>query len=592
MRFRKSALLVVLIGLAAALLLWPYKSSRPEAYTAWETPSRVEEPPALDLDQYGGIRMKVSKATGYFRVEKIGNRWVFLTPEGNPFWMRSVQATAFVGALDPTVIQTKYGGRTAKWFVHRNERLVSYGFNTLGEYVSSTGLPIDVYGGVNASPVKMPFILILNVIDEAMKEGVKSLMDAVPTSRYNGYRAKFPDAYDPKFATAASASYTYWDGVFNGGVANKAWIVGITPDDADSLFGFKSGGTAPAPLESYPNDAWFIAVSMPQFSSNADKTNYTKLAWITFLKAKYANSVTGLNTAWTTSGFYTSFDSAGGYGTGTGVLDEDGRHSWVGTDSFLMSNASAGFRADVNAFLYEYVKKYQAVITAAIRAKDANHLIFGPDEINNYGVKSRDEVLRGLADGGADVLIYSYDSGRDTSSSYCSTCLVYPPRPAGGMADNNKSYDVTGKPAYIWYGIVSNADSPFAGVKTAPPIPDFSSQSAKGAQMRDVDVPAFLNAKGANGDYYVVGLDWWGLLDNPSEGIQWGLWTLKDNAYNGKEAVMAPGKDPWGFPTGGERTNYGDFLSHARQANFQVMVRLKEELSAREKPVKDGTGKR
>jgi hypothetical protein len=34
-------------------------------------------------------------------------------------------------------------------------------------------------------------------------------------------------------------------------------------------------------------------------------------------------------------------------------------------------------------------------------------------------------------------------------------------------------------------------------------------------------------------------------------------------------AVVAPGTDPWGYPTGGEEKNYGNFLDDVRTANLQ-----------------------
>jgi hypothetical protein len=55
------------------------------------------------------------------------------------------------------------------------------------------------------------------------------------------------------------------------------------------------------------------------------------------------------------------------------------------------------------------------------------------------------------------------------------------------------------------------------------------------------------------------------------------LVTFRDNAYDAKEAVVARGTDPWGYETGGEVRDYGDFLSAVRQANFDVLHRLCEE---------------
>ncbi|MEM9017986.1 MAG: hypothetical protein AAGC68_13310 [Verrucomicrobiota bacterium] len=43
---------------------------------------------ALDLnsvDRFGGVRAIKSEATGWFRVEKISGRWLFITPEGHGY---------------------------------------------------------------------------------------------------------------------------------------------------------------------------------------------------------------------------------------------------------------------------------------------------------------------------------------------------------------------------------------------------------------------------------------------------------------------------------------------------------------------------
>jgi hypothetical protein len=71
-----------------------------------------------------------------------------------------------------------------------------------------------------------------------------------------------------------------------------------------------------------------------------------------------------------------------------------------------------------------------------------------------------------------------------------------------------------------------------------------------------------------------VGLRWWAYMDEGGEGANWGLVTPNDNAYDGKEAIIAAGTDPWGFKTGGEARNYGDFLSYARGANLNIMKSL------------------
>lgn len=45
------------------------------------------EPVRDDLDQYGGWTGLKGERTGFFHVEKLGNRWWFITPEGNAYFM-------------------------------------------------------------------------------------------------------------------------------------------------------------------------------------------------------------------------------------------------------------------------------------------------------------------------------------------------------------------------------------------------------------------------------------------------------------------------------------------------------------------------
>ncbi len=72
----------------------------------------------------------------------------------------------------------------------------------------------------------------------------------------------------------------------------------------------------------------------------------------------------------------------------------------------------------------------------------------------------------------------------------------------------------------------------------------------------------------------VVGLKWWAWRDSWGEKRNWGLTSLKDNAYDGVEARIAIGTDPWGYKTGGEERNYGNFLSSVKSANAGVAAAI------------------
>lgn len=536
-------------------------SAADSSLSANATVTVVDASPSPGLDIYGGCAVCgiTGQVTGFFHLEKINGRWWFIDPLGNPFWMRSVYNVASGG--HDAVLLPKYGSLPT-WGTQIVRRLKSWGFNALGEFTStSAAIPIGSWGSTSGNPEKMPFIMLLGVTLDAVRnpsagscnipEAVKDIIAGVPTGTYNSFRAPLVDAYDPKFQQCAENSVNYWNQVITGGFADKDWIIGITPDDADDLYGFKSRGDAP--VAEYPHPAFLIATSNHTYSGFSDPELHSKTAWINFIQQKYNNDINALNIVWQTGGFYTSFDTSGGYGVGTGVIDEDGRHGWMGTDAWMLTSATPGLISDLDAFLYEFAKKYATVLTDAIRAVDTNHLIFGPASLNNYGAKARDEVLLGLADGGVDVFQFNYD-----------------PR-TGDMTENNLSYDLTGKPVYIWYSVNSNSDSAMSS--TPPPwqAPDFPSQNDRGVNYEMVDIPAFVNARGANGDFYVVGFDWWDLWDSAREGTNWGLVTLNDNAYDGREAVQAPGTDPWGFPTGGEAADYGDFLTRATRANKSIL---------------------
>jgi len=98
---------------------------------------------------------------------------------------------------------------------------------------------------------------------------------------------------------------------------------------------------------------------------------------------------------------------------------------------------------------------------------------------------------------------------------------------------------------------------------------DYPTQLARGQQYAE-DQPKILTAQGSDGTYYGLGISNWGMTDNTSENANWGLFTLNDNAYDGKCAVIANSTDKWGYACGGETANYGDFLDTVTQTNSSI----------------------
>jgi len=75
---------------------------------------------------------------------------------------------------------------------------------------------------------------------------------------------------------------------------------------------------------------------------------------------------------------------------------------------------------------------------------------------------------------------------------------------------------------------------------------------------------SLLNLTGDDGKYFVVGFEHWCLYDdgvnNWSETDNFGIATIQDNAYDGKEARRAVGVDARGYPVGGEEADYGNLM--------------------------------
>jgi hypothetical protein len=125
-----------------------------------------------------------------------------------------------------------------------------------------------------------------------------------------------------------------------------------------------------------------------------------------------------------------------------------------------------------------------------------------------------------------------------------------------------------------WTGWRANPDS---DMSATPRETDFQTQAQRAAAYTQAVNNLWSVTAASTNSQPFVGLLWWEFHDNVGENSNWGLVSMSDNAYDGVEAVQAKGRDPWGFSTGGERRDYGDFLSGVRASNSQIYVRLRDE---------------
>lgn len=514
-----------------------------------------------NLDPYGGVIGATSPkgSTGYFRVEKYNNRWFFVTPAGNYFWMRAVQSVdpGDGGTVEVNKVAAKYPLGQFQWGDQANRRLTNWGFNTIGEYSYRYVLPDPMYGSTTASTVPHPYIRIIKPSayagDARFAYHVKDVVFGLSATYYRDYRGHLADVFDPAFATVANDLAKQDETTY--GLDNSKYMIGTTTDDLDELFGFGGGPNAINTSWRHPEIGWMVATTAPTQTVNqggtiiySDKTLYSKMAWANLLTQKYG-TVAALNSAWGSN--YTSFGSAGGYGIGTGVLDEDGRHTWIGTDNFGLSNTNPSTAADMRAFTQQFADKYFSVVATAIRTYTPHHLVFGPDAI---GASARPGVLAAAAKWVDVVQVTSY---------YANTNAMLQQAYASMGQD---------KPLIGYLLTTSCADSPYASSCTQQgSSTDYANQSLRGAAHAGF-VNAMFNFTASDGSHPVVGADMWEWTDKTIGGERgpFGLVTVLDNAQDGKENVIAKGVDAWGFTTGGEAANYGDFLSAVTTQNKQI----------------------
>jgi hypothetical protein len=123
------------------------------------------------------------------------------------------------------------------------------------------------------------------------------------------------------------------------------------------------------------------------------------------------------------------------------------------------------------------------------------------------------------------------------------------------------------KPWMTWVGKRAVPDSYFASDPRGGTClaGDFTTQEERGTWYEGA-MDALLHS-GSQGTQHFVGMQFWQLYDNLGECANWGLITPRDNPYDGVSARVQAGVDAWGFPTGGEERDFGDFISFVKRAN-------------------------
>ncbi len=539
------------------------------------------------LDPYGGSTQLQCPAgvAMHFYTQKVGNRWWLCTPAGNVFWMRGMYAVETDGGVDYAGISytnqaiAKYGNADLAWGPQQNRRLKSWGFNTLAEYASNYAQPTTTNPSWPNSqqPVLMPFTaLAWPSYYTLFNQGnyapgpVKELVRATKSTVYTGYRGHSPDIWDPNFKL-------WLDGFLANNPIAQAWIngpnnsyfIGFNVDDADFVQGFGAGpdfktvsnGVASGGREQ-PHLAWIILVTPPTQTSNTefgvtytDTTVYSKQALMNFLQQRYL-TIGALNLAWGSN--YATFGSAGGWGTGTGLLDEDGTHLWIPKDYTSLSDANLNLKKDLDDFLFQHAQKYFSDIRSVLNTRAPGRLYLGPTTLSSWGGPPRRQILQAAA-ASLDIFMAATI-------------------PAGVLDDQQRidfiAQYLGDKPWIEWEGFVANPDSYMYPFSASDTVQAQSTTQALRARAYTNMINLLIYSHTTAGAYPIVGFKWWQWVDNSGEQMNWGLVTRRDNEYDSRAASVGSGTDSWGFPTGSETNNYGNFLDTVQSQNLSILQTL------------------
>jgi hypothetical protein len=173
--------------------------ARPNATsTAWNTYTArtVDRLPGYtpsaepEKDAYGGWKVGSRAATGFFRVEKIGDRWWFIDPDGNLFIHKGV-AVFNPGSSDrqKAALQSTYGS-TAEWARRESDRIKAHGFNGAGCWSNVSALR-----SITTPPVYCVFLDPMAKLRSAMIANGEDFSHA----GWQGYERDVIMVFDPRF---------------------------------------------------------------------------------------------------------------------------------------------------------------------------------------------------------------------------------------------------------------------------------------------------------------------------------------------------------------------------------------------------------
>ena len=542
---------------------------------------------------YGGEFTSPSSVSGW-RTGRVGQRLVVVDPTDSVTYFRGIYVATYdqvhvlgggqqAGRTLLTNVQQKYAGAGMTWDQAAAIRLKHLHFNS----VASNSRWLAGHGGITQQVQSSAGTYTLSGGFGALSEAVKDV------SRY-GVRQNFPgnqgwvgrhlvDAFDPKFKQYIDLEW--------GKLGPSSDIPFYMADDGDYLYFFSSGhgdetGCAPEDSNWVPHGGFVALISNPTITGpftdprggiqrwTVDTKNHTKHALVAFLRQTYNNDIAALNSAWGST--YTSFDSTGSWGVGTGLMDEDGMRprTWLGkdgapfyqkvsgqNDAFNSTRWSPAVKRDLDRFLGMMMDAYLKPFAERLQVSNPGALFAGHTGVGHRGGMSRRPVWESYG-----RWLHIMRAGADSSDP-------------NHVRINDQIRAWTGKdiPWITALYYPNNDDSSLYYIPRGD-----GTQAARGTGIAR-NLKALASIRLADGTYPVVGNNFWGMYDQVGERIGWGLWTYNDNGYDGRNYLVSiPDPLATGRMTLTEDRVYGDSHTPVKAAQVELFSLIQAQIAGTE----------
>lgn len=143
------------------------------------------------VNAYGSWLVNQSTATGFFRVEKKGERWWIVDPEGYPFIHKGVAVyRAGNSSLQKTAMTTKYG-TAENWAKQESQMLKQHGFNGTGAWSN-----VDL---LRQTADPLVYTVIVSPMGSYKSEHQRKFGGKYKVAGWQGYRFDLAMVFDPEF---------------------------------------------------------------------------------------------------------------------------------------------------------------------------------------------------------------------------------------------------------------------------------------------------------------------------------------------------------------------------------------------------------